>query len=203
MARTCSDERFMLSASIDASTKKMLARAVKAQKPIRTASPAPSAAPVRNVPAQRSIKYLWAKRTSMGFAFAALLAFLWMNFNGKDQQITQVPVPNINKAPVPEQQIAPVTPQVTPAPVGELAVSSSEQMHSTSAPSIPVRKNVEPVKHSQTNDLATNTTSQNEAPQATTAAQQKEDPADVMMSHRYAKMIKATRMVEVTDQDKM
>ncbi len=203
MARSSADERFMLSASTDKSTKKMLADSLaKSRKAIRTAAPAPSAAPVRSIPAQRSVKYLWAKRTSMGFAFATLLALLWINFNGKNEQFTQVPVPsNINKAPAPEQ-IAPVAPQVNPASSGQLAVSVNEQTHSPSASSLPVKKHVEQANHSEaTNDIATNTTSQTEAPHTT--IQDKEDPADIMISHRYAKLIKATRMVEVTEQDKM
>jgi hypothetical protein len=53
------------------------------------------------------------------------------------------------------------------------------------------------------NELAVNTTSHNEAAPAATIQKEQTDPADIMISHRYAKMIKSTRVVEVTQQDKM
>lgn len=198
MAGSRADSRFMLSASVDTNTKKMLADSLKkSRKAIRTAAPAPNAAPVRSIPATRSIKFVWAKRASVGFAFATLLAFLWFNFTGKNEQITQVPVPSpavqapvgIPEAPAP----------AVPAPVvsGQLADAAN---HAATA-AHGVRKNVETQQNLPSRDLATNTT-HIEAPPATTE-QAKADPADVMISHRYAKMIKATRVVEVTQQDQM
>jgi hypothetical protein len=64
-----------------------------------------------------------------------------------------------------------------------------------------VKKNVESANHANSKDLATNT--QTETPGITTHEEVKADPADIMISHRYAKMIKATRAVEVTEQDRM
>ena len=86
MAGSRADSRFMLSASVDGRTKKMLADSLaKSRKAVRTAAAAPNAAPIRSVPATRSIKFIWARRASVGFAFATLLAFLWFNNAGKNE----------------------------------------------------------------------------------------------------------------------
>ena len=66
MASSRADSRFMLSASVDARTKKMLADSLsKSRKAVRTAGAAPNASPVRSVPATRSIKFIWARRASV------------------------------------------------------------------------------------------------------------------------------------------
>lgn len=195
------DNRFMLSSKVDARTKKMLADSLAAsRKAVRTAAPAPNAAPVRSIPARRSVNFVWAKRASVGFAFASLLAFLWFNFTGKNEQITQVPVPvsSSPKAPVLQEQPAPVAPEINNQPA---LVASN--ITGQSATPIPVKKNLELAKHPASNDLAANTMSPSEAPRAATNEQAKTDPADVMISHRYAKMIKSTPVVEVTEQDRM
>lgn len=198
MASSRTDSRFMLNASVDARTKKMLADSLaKSRKAVRTAAAAPNAAPVRTIPSTRNIKFIWAKRTSIGFAFAALLAFLLVNYTGKNEQITQVPVPSPAHAPL-EMQSAPTPAIPEPAKQGQIAAASNSVVTS---PAHVVAKNTEAPKNSISKDLATNT-SHIEAPPAT-IDQAKADPADVMISHRYAKMIKATRVVEVTQQDQM
>lgn len=202
MAASSTDSRFMLTAQIDARAKKVLAGISKLRKAVRTASPAPGASPVRTVPAQRSIKYLWAKRATAGLAFASLLAFLWVNFNGKNELITQVPVSTIKSAPVPVLQTpATAVPQSDVAPIGEVAMNSAAQTHTM--PMLHVTRKMElPKNTSVSKDLATNTTSE-EAPRGATNNEEKSDPADVMISHRYAKIIKSTPVVEVTQQDRM
>ncbi len=202
MAASAADSRFLLTASIDARAKKVLQSITKPRKAVRTATSAPNATPVRTIPAQRSIKYLWAKRATIGFAFASLLAFLWFNYNGKNELITQVPVPIMKSSPVPVQQTpAPVIPQSVKAPGGQVAMNSGAQIHT--APALHVTKNLELPKNSVSKDLATTNTTSQEAPRVATNEQVKTDPADVMISHRYAKMIKSTPVVEVTQNDRM
>ena len=207
MAMSQSDPRFTLSANIDLRTKNMLAGTLATSRgAVRTASPAPSAAPVRSVPAQRSIKYLWVKRTSIGMAFALLLGVLWFNFEGKNEQLTQVPVPH-NSPSVREQGTQPIPATAVPTD------SRSNQLASGSnvAPVIaaPTQSHSNPVKNVNASQkkgsdlLATNVLSQIEAPPTATNVNEQADPADVMISHRYAKMIKATRVVEITQQDRM
>ena len=202
MAASRADSRFMLSASVDASTKKMLARGIsKSRGEVRTAAPAPSAAPIRSVPATRSIKFMWARRrASIGFAFATLLAFLWFNMGNKSELITQVPVPR--SVPAPIQQSAPALPEVITAQPGQVAVNGDMPSHQAASTGHTVR-NPEVSKDLIVKDLATNTANQTETPAATAHEEVKADPADIMISHRYAKMIKATRAVEVTEQDRM
>ncbi len=202
MAHSRADSRFMLSASIDASAKKMLSRAISSSRgEVRTAAPAPSAAPVRSIPATRSIKFIWARRASVGFAFATLLAFLWFNTGNKNEQITQVPVPRSTPAPI--QQTAPALPEVVATQPGQLAANIDMQSHSA-APTVHTVKNPDVSKNLTKKDLATNTTeTQTETPGVTAHEDVKADPAEIMISHRYAKMIKATRAVEVTEQDRM
>jgi hypothetical protein len=202
IAISAGDARFMLTAPIDARAKKVLRGVTKSRKAIRTASPAPSATPVRSVPATRNIKYLWAKRATIGFAFASLLALLLFNFSSKNEQITQVPVPSPKSSPAPIQQVP--ASAVAPSdisPKGQLASNGNAQTHS--AMTFTGNKNVVSGKNSVTKeDLATNTSSP-EAPRAATHDEVKTDPADIMISHRYAKMIKSTPVVEVTQQDRM
>ena len=197
MASSRTDSRFMLSAPFDASTKKMLAHGLsKSRGEVRTAAPAPSAAPVRSVPATRSIKFMWARRTSVGFAFAALLAFLWFNMGSKNEQITQVPVPHPS-API--EQTAPAAPEVITTQAGQLAAATDMQSH-PAASAVHTMKNTEISKNIK--DLATTPANQSEVSSAV-KEEVKPDPSDIMISHRYAKMIKATRAVEITDQDRM
>jgi negative regulator of sigma E activity len=195
MAASSSDARFMLTAPIDARAKKVLSGISKSRKAVRSAAPAPNAIPARSVPATRSIKFLWAKRATIGFAFASLLALLWVNFGGKNEQITQVPVPIMKSAPAPAQQTpAPAALPTTDSPKGQVATNDNTQNHT--APTLSVKKNL------VSEDLATNTMSP-EAPRAATHDEEKIDPAGIMISHRYAKMIKSTPVVEVTQQDRM
>ena len=201
MAASSGDARFMLSVPIDARAKKVLDGITKSRKSVRTAAPAPSAAPARSIPATRSIKYLWAKRATISFAFASLLAFLWFNFTGKNEEITQVPVPTMKSSPAPMQQApAPAVLPTDVSPSGQVASNDNTETHT--ATTLPVKKNLVSGKNSVSKDLATNITSQ-EAPRAATYEQEKTDPADIMISHRYAKMIKSTPVVEVTQQDRM
>ncbi len=203
MAASLTDSRFMLSASIDASAKKMLSRSISTSRgEVRTAAPAPNAAPVRSVPAQRSIKFIWARRASIGFAFATLLAFLWFNMDGKNEQITQVPVPHSTPAPI--EQTTPALPEVMTVQPGQVALNNDMQSHQPTSAVLHTAKAPAASKNLTKKDLATTATAtQTEAANVPTHEELKADPADIMISHRYAKMIKATRAVEVTQQDRM
>jgi negative regulator of sigma E activity len=201
MARSRADSRFILSASFDKSTRKMLERGIaKSRKVVRTTESAPIAAPARGIPATRSIKFAWAKRASIGLAFASLLAFLWINFSGKNEQITQVPVGNGSRTSAPVPQSAPPMPEINIPQPGQLAAG-------TNVPTHPLNSSAHSIKNTESpkiiKDLASNVTDQNETPQASTNEAAKPDPADIMISHRYAKMIKATRSIEVSEQDRM
>jgi hypothetical protein len=198
-AASSAESRFMLSSRIDASARKMLANVIrKARKEVRIAAPAPNAAPERLVTAVRNIKYLWAKRTAMGFALAGLAISLWFNFNGKNEQITQVPVPHPSKVTAPEQIAPPVMTTETPS-AAQYAAKTPEMSNYAAHAKIVTSSPVE-----TKNDIAANnTTPQAEAPHSISEQPAKADPADMMISRRYAKMIKATRAVEVTEEDRV
>jgi negative regulator of sigma E activity len=193
------DNRFMLSSQVDSTAKKMLANVIrKSRKEVRVAAPAPNAAPERLVTVVRNIKYLWAKRAAMGFALAGLAVSLWFNFNGKNEQITQVPVPHPSTVTAPEQ-IAPPATTTEVLPSTQYAVKTGHQTNSVAA-TLP-QKDITASENKK--DVAVNTTSQTEAPPSRNGQETKADPADMMISRRYAKMIKATRAVEVTNEDRV
>jgi len=116
----------------------------------------------------------------------------------KNEQITQGPVPRNTSAPI--EQTAPASPEVITSQPGQVAVNTDMQSHPVTSP-VHSGKNPEVSKNTIVKDLATNTADQ--TPSAATHEEVKADPADIMISHRYAKMIKATRAVEVTEQDRM
>jgi hypothetical protein len=199
IAVSAGDKRFMLTSQIDARAKKVLGSITKSRKVIRKTVAAPNAVPSRTIPAQRSIKYLWAKRAGIGLAFASLLALLWINTGTKNEQLTQVPVPSPRTAPVPaiEAPAPSVTTQVVP-PKTEMALNSDKSNH-------PVQNTVQKtsvVKNSADNNLASNTAAV-QTPHASATEAAANDPAAIMISHRYAKMIKSTPVVEVTQQDRL
>ena len=111
----------------------------------------------------------------------------------------QVSSPRATPAP-PQTTPASAIPQSDLAPGGQVALNSGGQTRSLITPH--VTKNLESPENSVSEDLATNMTSQEVAAEAT-SEQAKTDPADVMISHRYAKMIKSTPVVVITQQDRM
>jgi len=200
-ATSRADDRFMLSAQVDASAKKMLANVIKkARKEVRVAASAPNAAPERLVTAVRNIKYLWAKRAGIGFALAGLAVSLWFNFNGKNEQITQVPAPHPSTSTAPAQIAPPATTTEVPTSTQYAAKTGHE---TNSVVATHAQKNTTSAVIETTNDIAANTTSQTEAPPSRNGEETKADPADIMISRRFAKMIKTTRAVEVTEQDRV
>jgi hypothetical protein len=196
-----SDSRFMLSAQLDSKTEKLLADSIaKSRKTVRTAEAAPSAAPARSTPAPRTIKYLWAKRVGMGFALAGLAVSLWFNFNRSSDLITQVPVqqPSSKTEASPSQP----TPQTQVPPSEQFAAKTGNETSSAPATTTAPKVTRENSHNTAQKNIAANTTSQTEAPPVIHEVV-KEDPADIMISHRYAKMIKATKAVEVTQNDRV
>ncbi|MEP7234861.1 MAG: hypothetical protein ABI778_06155 [Ignavibacteriota bacterium] len=198
-AKSSTDSRFMLSAPIDARAKAKLAGISRSRTAIRKAASSPSASPVHTQPATRSFTYLWAKRTGVGLAFAALLAFLFVNYSGKNELITQVPVPIMKTAPLPTEKAPTALPAETPTRSEVAATISTE--NSQRSP-IAAKKNVVVTRNSESQNIAANNVSA-DAPRAEMNAEEKTDRAAIMISHRYARMIKSTPVVEVTQHDRM
>ncbi|MEI8133587.1 MAG: hypothetical protein WCH46_00750 [bacterium] len=199
MARSGVDNRFMLSKEVDRKTKNIL---LGAMADARKAAVVPARAPIASeklVTAVRNVKYLWAKRTAMGFVLAGLAVSVWFNFNVRNEMITQVPVSTSPSVSTPTQSVpAAVAPTTTTS--NDVALNATQHLTSNVGTSVR-HQAATPVQQSITKtDFAVNTSTVAEAPPQT---QTKVDPADIMISHRYAKLIKETRAVAVTDQDKV
>lgn len=152
----------------------------------------PDAAPVRIAhPVRARTKNFWAKRTAIGFAFALCIALVWFVAMPKDEQAV-TPVAQIAS---PQPTAPQVQPSETVANSAELQAVAHTQGEGQVA--VVVKKSRAPI--TAETKVTVPTPQENPA----NIAQQESSPADIMISRRYAKLIKDVRVVEVTQQDKM
>jgi negative regulator of sigma E activity len=182
-ARSASDDRFMLTAEAD----KLAMAALRKELAKKTLVDAPASRPSRT--AIPMLKQMWFRRTSVGVAFALLLGVVWFTFPKNDIMVEPTVATNQ------------VQPAVIPAPIAsvETPTAADVTIPSTQTKSVGVkttRKNVI-------------TTSTEKAPVANqniaqkTSTEEVSAPGDVMISRRYAKLVKATPVIEITQQDKI
>jgi len=182
-ARSASDDRFMLTAEAD----KLAMAALRKELSKKTLVDAPAAHPSRaTIP---MLKQMWFRRTSVGIAFAMLLGAVWFTFPKND--IVVEPTVATNQ----------VQQSVTPAPIAsvETPTTTDATVPSTQTKSVAVKttaKNVTP-----TSTVKAPVANQNIAHE--TATEEVSAPTDVMISRRYAKLVKATPVIEITQQDKI
>ena len=199
-ATSSHDSRFVLPAAVDARTIKALKQEITRNRKVFVPERAPDAAPIAKPSTADRMRKVWVRRTSYALALALLLGGLWFGMQSNDR----TPVTATNENPM----TAPTT--VTP---DNNSVVSQQQSSSTSIPNTTVsnesrstNREPRPVAVSHTATIP-DSKAIAEAPQPTPAAAQQtaeaNDPAAVMISHRYAKLIKATPTVVVSQTDKM
>ncbi|HYM20126.1 MAG TPA: hypothetical protein VEW28_03875 [Candidatus Kapabacteria bacterium] len=194
------DKRFALSATADARVRASLQNEIAhTRKTIRMPERAPLAAPIPSVPAER-VRKVWARRSAIGFALAALLAIFWLSTQTNNNTPATA---TINTATEPTAPVVP-TPQVT-------APSATAEQPATIAPSASVNagsshhnENHVIAASEKTPDLTTQPVAETVTPTVkNTVPAEDNDPAAVMASHRFAKLIKSTQTVVISQQDKM
>lgn len=181
-ARSASDERFMLTAEAD---KKAMA-ALRKELAKKQLVDAPPAHPIRTTAPM--IKQMWFRRTSIGVAFALLLGVLWTSFPKNDIQVH----PTIALEQPKDSPVASTPIVGTEAPVlADVAVPTAK---TTSVTPKQTRKNVSTVATEKAPIAKENIAATSE---------EVSTPTDVMISRRYAKLVKETPVIEITQQDKM
>lgn len=196
------DERFQLSSDLDSRTRlrieQMLEKIGHEEPIVVRGSYASDAAPVQTNAVSRSLKR-WSLRPSLA---AVLLLFAvgatWFITHESNPKVVAVAVP----APAPSAPSSSSTENSTVVIPHELPLAAAEPaMHKAEARehrsvATPARyaSNAEPSNQAVTTPAA-----------STPAVQQTEDPGDVMMTKRFAKMLNATEKHEVvvTNRDRL
>ena len=192
------DKRFALSAATNERVRAALEQEIStSRKTVRMPERASNAAPVRTAPAER-VRKIWVRRSTIAIAFALLLGIFWFGTRS-----------NTDNAPATATVTAPSQPSapIVPAP----SVTATEQPAATPAPVASNVSTPQPTDHhavmqkQQTPDLTPQQVAETVAPPAqnTATPAQENDPAAVMASHRYAKLVKATPTVVISQLDKM
>ena len=203
IVRSKSDKRFGLSPSVDSRVRASLQQELsRNRKTVRTPERAPNAQPIPNTSTPDRSKRILVRRTSYALAFALLLCAVWFGLPTQNQPTTASNVVSqqtpVAQAPVNISNVEP-TPTVSVANNNMTAVVESPV---TSAP----------IKHNSNRSVASNVaqhpvepTSQQNQPTTLPIASTTEqaDPAGMMISHRFAKLVKATPAVVVNQQDRM
>jgi hypothetical protein len=196
-AASSRDGRFALTSEIDRKTLKALRETLRTSRgEVRMPERAADAMPVRQVRTPL-VKQLWFKRSSIGLAFAMLLGALFISVTRNDIKVE----PSVAdkgtaiSAPLASQE-KPSLPQTAASSEVQSPAKAVPASVKTEAPAMKAPAGTQVAA----NKVETTPSAQNVAQAAATPAN---DPQDIMISRRYAKMIKETRVVEVTQQDKM
>ena len=192
-AGSASESRFLLNKASDARARAFLQNVLHGNK----MAPDADAIPLVRTQTTRT-KMFWAKRSAIGFALALFLGALW--FTMKPSDSTDAPV--IVSAPSPQEQVQPnlVPAPTTQEPIANVseAPASQQNVAANSTQVVAAKRTSKKVAPAEISSPAP------PAEQANIVAhQQEEQPADIMISRRYAKLIKNVRVVEITQQDKM
>jgi anti-sigma factor RsiW len=182
-ARSASDDRFMLTAEAD----RQAMAALRKELTKKTLVDAPPSHPSRvTIP---MLKQMWFRRTSVGVAFALLLGVLWFSFPKNDIMVEPTVATNH------------VQPSVAPATIASVdaPVTTDVAIPSVETKSVAVKTAAKTVTTTSTEKAPV--ANQNIAQQ--TATEEVSAPTDVMISRRYAKLVKETRVIEITQQDKI
>ena len=185
---SANDSRFQLSAETDKKTVAALREALRTSRgEVRLPSRAVDAPMVRT-PRMPAFKELWFKRSAVGFALALLLGAVFFMTNTKD--VVNTP------------QVAMQTPTTAPVVTPQAPEVQTSQPAAQTAPA--VVKNVNGSANSSAKANATRSEQpKNIAATVTPTEPAASNPADVMISRRFAKLLKDTRVVEITQQDRM
>ena len=194
-ARSASESRFLLNKSSDARARAFLQNVLHGNK----MAPDAEAIPLVRPQTTRT-KMFWAKRSALGFALALFLGALWFTLKPTDG--TDTPV--IVSAPPVQQDVQPsevVPTPTTPQPMANITESpaSQQQVAANTTQAVAAKRTSKRIVPAEISSPAPPV----EKDANIVANQQEEQPADIMISRRYAKLIKNVRVVEITQQDKM
>jgi len=193
--RSKGDSRFVLPAAVDsrvvAALKTELSRNRKAVPVIERA---PDAAPITKPSTADRMRKIWVRRTSYVALLALLLGGLWFGLQSNPETPVTAYAPK-EEAPASQPVVNPPTEnpivnQTAPAP-------SNSQVANTASHTAQVRHTVASQEQKQV------VTEPVPAPAAQQTTAEVADPAAIMISHRYAKLIKSTPTVVVSQSDKM
>lgn len=189
-ARSSIESRFQLPSSLDARTSAFLTSALAAstQKVQRSVSVVDTLADSASRIVLPLYKRLWFRRTSYGFAAAAVIAILWLSYSPREIVVEPTAAPAVTQTAMNTQQ---------PESISSLSQTELTETISTKPVNMPVKQTgVRAASHEVSAPSVPST-------QSNIAQSTASDPADAMISRRYAKMIKETPVVEITEHDKL
>jgi hypothetical protein len=194
VTRSMSDARFVLPAAVDARVHAALESEIaRNRKAVRVPQRAADAEPITKPSTVDRMKKVWIRRTSYAAVLALLIGGLWLGLQSKDESPVTAYAPK-EEAPAsqPNAVIAESTPAVSePAPAVSNEPKAANHQSRTMAVNHTLASNEKPV-----------VTEPAPAPAAQQTAEVT-DPAAIMISHRYAKLIKSTPTVVVSQSDKI
>lgn len=199
-----SDKRFALPVAVDSRVRASLATEIsRSRKTVRMPERAPLAAPVPSTTTIVRTKTLWVRRSAYAMALVVMAMFGWfIGHNGETtvQTAANVPAtgttttPTVTTAPTPSQVADNVSTTTTTAPATEQHTAATSRVHAS-----PVAN----VQNQVISNAPAPATAVNVTPKQNTPVAEDNDPAAIMASHRYAKVIKATQAVVITSQDQL
>jgi hypothetical protein len=198
-ARSKNDSRFVLPAAVDARVVGALKTEInRSRKSVAIGERAPDAEPIAKPSTANRMKKIWVRRTSYAALLLLLVGSVWFGLQTSPQAPVTAYAPK-EEAPAPQQVVTTpaentAVPQTAPAPSNGQAVNT---IANTSSHSAQVRHTVAVEEPKQI------VTEPAPAPAAQPSTAEAADPAAIMISHRYAKLIKATPTVVVSQSDKM
>jgi hypothetical protein len=193
-ARTASEPRFLLSQSSDSRAYAYLQNVLRGKEGARMA---PDAEAVRSqTSATVATKKFWAKRSVIGFAVVLFLGALWFTLSPNETPTVPEIVGNSTQPQLVQPSPSTV---ITPESVVKDASPTMPEVALNATRNVAAKRSTKKSESSGTTIVAAPV---EEKPNIV-ANQQEEQPADIMISRRYAKLIKNVRIVEVTQQDKM
>lgn len=195
-AKSSRESRFQLTASADANTRNYIASVLRTKSNM---APDRDAVPMSRPAPATVTKKFWAKRSAIGLVLALFLGVLWFATRPNDEIMTPSPVADTAPAPQVAEPGAPAA--NTPASQLAEAPATNVDVATHSTPATHVKRSTEKKANSGTQNIAAAPVVE-EKP-AVVASRMEEQPNDIMISRRYAKLIKNVRVVEVTQQDKM
>ncbi len=195
-----SDKRFALSSSVDSRVRISLQQELsRNRKTVRTPERAPNAQPIPNTSAPDRSKRILVRRTSYALAFALLLCAVWFGLPTQNQPTTASNGVN-QTAPVVQGPIN--ISNAEPAPAASVTNNNS-----TAVVASPIVSAL--AKHNNSRSVVSNVAQHPAEPSAQQdraslpTITEQVDPAGMMISHRFAKLVKATPAVVVNQQDRM
>lgn len=194
-ARSKGDSRFVLPAAVDSRVVAALKTEISRNRTaVRIPGRAADAEPITKPSTADRMRKIWIRRTSYAVALALLIGGLWFGLQSNPEAPVTAYAPK-EEAPASQPVVNPptenpISTQTAPAP------SNGQIIANNTSHSAPVHRTVAQEQKQVVTEPAP-------APAVQPATAEVADPAAVMISHRYAKLIKSTPTVVVSQSDKM